>query len=315
MESSQLSFLEPPEPVSEVRVSAPLDARSPLRRAIELFHEHLITAGRSINTVRAFDSDLRLFQRYIGAHVVIGHIRYADLYGFVRWLKHGRGVACNAKSLARRITTIKVLYGWLAATRVLPHNLAVDLEHPHVETPLPRVLSTSEVDQLLSAAESMRRDSREPDARPLLLITLLLGTGLKKSECMALTPGDIDTTEEEGATVFIRYDSARKRHKERRLRLPDGFSVVFDEYRDQYRPVTHLFECTARNLEYVLDIASRRAGLPPRRACFEVLRYTCALRDLRGGMEPDRLRMKLGISEITWADTLERLERLNTPVI
>jgi integrase/recombinase XerD len=224
-------------------------------------------------------------------------------------------VACNAKSLARRITTLKVFYGWLTVSGVLTQNTAAQLEHPHVETPLPRVLSTSEVDQLLSATESMRNDSQSPDARAHLLVTLLLNAGIKKSECMALTPSDIDTTEVDGATVFVRYDSARKRHKERRLRLPAGFDSLFEEYKTQHRPVSHLFECTARNLEYVLDIASRRAGLPPRRACFEVLRYTCALRDLRGGMEPDRLRLKLGISEITWAGTLERLERLNTPIL
>lgn len=315
MQSGQLSFLEPPEPHSEVRVSAPLDARSPLHRTIELFHEHLLAEGRSTNTVRAFDSDLRLFQRYIGPHVIIGHIRYADLYGFLRWLKQGRGVACNAKSLARRITTLKVFYGWLSASGAIVQNPARQLEHPHVETPLPRVLSNSEVTGLLTATEGMRRDAQSPDARPHLLATLLLSTGLKKSECMALTPSDIDTTEAEGATVFVRYDSARKRHKERRLRLPPGFEELLEEYKSQYRPVSHLFECTARNLEYVLDIASRRAGLPPRRACFEVLRYTCALRDLRGGMEPERLRLKLGISEITWVETLERLERLNTPVV
>ena len=315
MRPGQLSFLEPPEPSGDVRLSAPLDARSPLRRAITAFHEHLLAEGRSSNTVRAFDSDLRLFQRYIGPHVVIGHIRYADLYGFLRWLRHGRGVPCNDKSLARRITTLKVFYGWLAASKVVAQNPAAQLEHPHVDTPLPRVLSAAEVSQLLSATEALRRDPQSPDARPHLLATLLLTTGLKKSECMALTPADIDTTEAEGVTLFVRYDSARKRHKERRLRLPPGFDTLVDEYKSQYRPVSHLFECTARNLEYVLDTASRRAGLPPRRACFEVLRYTCALRDLRNGMEPERLRLKLGISDITWADTLERLQRLNTPVL
>jgi site-specific recombinase XerD len=76
-----------------------------------------------------------------------------------------------------------------------------------------------------------------------------------------------------------------------------------------------LFPCTARNLEYVLDEASKRAGLTPRRVSFEALRYTCAVRDLREGMDEDALRRKLGLSHITWADTLEKLKKLTAPAL
>ena len=65
MRPGQLSFLEPPEPSGDVRLSAPLDARSPLRRAITAFHEHLLAEGRSSNTVRAFDSDLQIGRAHV----------------------------------------------------------------------------------------------------------------------------------------------------------------------------------------------------------------------------------------------------------
>ncbi len=315
METAQLSFLPPQEPQADTRVDAPLDARTSLHRAAEAFHAHLISEERSLNTIRAFDSDLRLLQSYLGTRAVIGHIRHADLDSFVRYLRQGRGVRCNAKSLSRRVTTLRVFFGWLTDTRVVSSDPAALLTHPRVATPLPRVLSASEVNLLLAATEGMRTDTAREDARPHVLATLLLSTGIKKGECMALTVLDIDPSDSEGPSVFIHYDTVRHRHKERRLRLPAGFGQVLEEYLRQYQPASRLFECSARNLEYVLDQASRRAGLPARRACFEVLRYTCALRDLRDGVEPDTLRRKLGVSEITWIETLAKLQRLNTPVI
>jgi integrase/recombinase XerD len=83
----------------------------------------------------------------------------------------------------------------------------------------------------------------------------------------------------------------------------------------QYEPQSNLFECTARNLEYVLDACSKRGGLPPRLLSFETLRWTCAARDFKQGMDTDALRRKLGLSRITWADTVEKLKRLTAPAL
>jgi hypothetical protein len=41
------------------------------------------------------------------------------------------------------------------------------------------------------------------------------------------------------------------------------------------------------------------------------LRWTAALRDLRqSGMPPDQLRLKMGLSELQWKETLALLRRL-----
>ena len=82
------------------------------------------------------------------------------------------------------------------------------------------------------------------------------------------------------------------------------------DYYTRGKPAAMLFECTARNLEYVLDECAKRAGLPARILSFEALRWTCAVRDLRGGMDQDTLRRKLGLSHISWVETSEKLRRL-----
>jgi integrase/recombinase XerD len=51
------------------------------------------------------------------------------------------------------------------------------------------------------------------------------------------------------------------------------------------------------------------AGLPGG-ISFEMLRWTCAVRDFRSGMEPEQLRRKLGLSQMAWEDTLPKLQAL-----
>jgi integrase/recombinase XerD len=313
MSAEQLSFLPTlPEPASGP--AAGLTARSPLHRALAAFHEHMVAQEMSPNTVRAFDSDLRLLARYLGPRTVVGHIGSTELEGFLKYLREERGVPCKIKSWARRLTTLKVFFAWLAEEKVIPKDPAAPIVHHRVTTPLPQVLSDAEVTKLLAGTSQWRHDPEKPDVRAHLLVTLLLSTGIKKSECMNLAPTDIDPDANPPA-LLVRYESIRQRFKERKLRLPPEFSAILAEYLQQYKPSDKLFPCTARNLEYVLDEAAKRAGLPARRVSFEVLRYTCAVRDLREGMDEDVLRRKLGLSHITWADTLEKLKKLTAPAL
>jgi len=292
-----------------------LIANSSLHRAMEAFRAHMLQQELSLHTIRAFGSDLRLLSRFVGERTPIGHISTDRLDAFLKYLRYERDVPCKPKSLARRLTTLKVFFGWLAEEGVISVDPAAPLVHHRANTPLPRVLSEQEVDALLDATTQLRTDRDNPDARPQLLVTLLLHTGIKKGECMSIALTDIDTTDSDGGSVFIRYESVKQRHKERRLRLPATFGPLLAEYLIQYNPRKRLFECTARNLEYVLDDCSLRASLPARTLSFETLRWTCAVRNLKEGMDEDALRRKLGLSHITWAETLDKLRRLTQPAL
>ena len=309
MPVEQLTLLPPAE--SEPRSSeARLNPHSALNSALDAFHEHMLQENLSANTVKAFDSDLRLLARFTGSGTPLSALTSGRLERFLDYLRYERGVPCKPKSLSRRLTTLKVFFSWLAKQGVLPSDPAAPLVHHRAKTPLPRVLSEVEVEELLAATDRWRRDPDHPDARPHLLVTLLLATAIKKGECMRIMRSDIDVCDRNAASVFIRYASARQRHKERRLRLSPQFAHTLPDYLEQYQPARQLFACTARNLEYVLDACAKRAGLAPRVLSFEGLRWTCAVRDLRAGMEADALRRKLGLSRITWAETLEKLVRL-----
>jgi integrase/recombinase XerD len=183
-----------------------------------------------------------------------------------------------------------------------------------VQAPLPRILFDHQVDQVLAVTQEIMAEgqNKKPDPRPHLLVSLLLHTGIKKQECMAIKLAHIDSADPDGPVLQIRYDRPRLQYKERRLRLPAGWTDVLDRYLDAYDPQQVLFPCTARNLEYVLSNVAKQAGLADGLS-FEMLRWTCAVRDHKSSMDPDRLRRKLGLSKMSWKDTEPKLDRLAQP--
>jgi site-specific recombinase XerD len=287
------------EEVSTPAADVPeLTRQASLRAAVVAFERHMRQQGFSENTLKAFVSDLSILIQFTGAGVAIGDVSTQTLNRFVEWLRHERGVPCNPKSLARRVTTLKVFFGWLFEAGVVAFDPADPVIHRPVLTPAPEVPTDAEVERVLAVTQALR-EGEKPDARPHLLITLLLHTGIKKSECMAIVLNHLDLRDPAQPVLWIRYANPRRRHKERKLPLPTGWPTVLAEYRAQYQPQQLLFPCTARNLEYVLADVAAQAGLP-HGLSFEMLRWTCAVRDQRAGMLADPLRHKLGISRITW---------------
>jgi len=287
--------------------------RSSLRAAIAAFERHMERQGFAENTIKAFLSDLSILVEFSGVGTAVGDVSTQDLDRFVDWLIQGRGVPCNPKSLARRVTTLKVFFSWLAESEVLESDPAAPVIHRPVMTPLPQILTSAEIDQVLGVTQALRHADR-PDARPHLLVTLLLHTGIKKGECMSIVMNHVDLSDPTQPVLWIRYANPRRRHKERKLRLPPWWPSLLAEYRAQYHPKETLFPCTARNLEYVLKHVAEQANLS-HNLSFEMLRWTCAVRDYRAGAPADKLRQKLGISKITWREVGIKIAKLAGPAL
>jgi integrase/recombinase XerD len=288
-----------------------LTADSSLNAAMKRFDEHMVQQDYAENTVKSFLGDLRILKRYLEGSPPIGQISTKTLQDFLHWLQHERGKPCSPKSYARRLTTLKVFFSWLADEGILSKDPAAPLTHKPVQVPLPRVLYDDHVEEVLRVTRRMM-GGEKPDPRPHLLVTLLLHTGIKKRECMNIKLSHIDTSDSAGPVVHIRYDKPRKQYKERRLRLPADWARTLVQYRKVYEPDEFLFPCTARNLEYVLADVAKQADLPDGLS-FEMLRWTCALRDYGARMEPDRLRRKLGLSKMSWKETEPKIVRLAEP--
>ncbi len=286
---------------------------SSLAAAMTGFHGFMVRQGFSDNTITAFQADLRLVARYLAAKHTIGEIGQADLEQFLVWMRVDRGVPCSPKTYARRLTTLKVFFGWLAESEALPNDPAAAIIHEHPTTPLPELLYDDQINTLLRTARDLLWASK-PDSRPYLLLTLILQTGIKKSECMEIELEHIDFSNPQAPVLYVRYADPRRTLKERKLALGPNFAPAHRQYLREYEPKEHLFECTARNLEYVLADLAALAGVSGG-VSFEQLRWTCAVRDYRNGMPPDRLRQKLGLSLISWRETLPKIQKLARPAL
>ena len=298
--------------MSENGNATPISANDSIQKVLEHFQIHMRDEGFAINTSKAFASDVRLLGQYLGIDTAVNKIGTKDLNDFLEWLLNERGVPCSPKSYARRVTTLKVFFGWLHKIGVLANNPADAVIQRSVKSPLPVPPTEDDIARALVVSQQMREGEglKKPDARPHMLLTLLLQTGIKKNEAMSLGPDHVDRSNADQPMLFIRYANPRLRYKERKLYINNEWLEILDEYLDQYQPKDTIFTCTARNLEYILRDIGEAAGLNKGLLSFENLRWASALRDWRAKEEPDDIRQKLGLSKITWRETKSKLEQL-----
>jgi len=291
-----------------ISVSAHITALTPLSPAIRAWEIFLRDQGRSPYTIKAFMGDLKLLSSWMPPDRTIGSITTNDLNHFLLWLQNGRGIPCSPKSLARRITSIKAFFRWLHSGGMLVVDPAEKVLQQSVISPLPQILTEEEEQKVLEVANAYRT-AKKLDARPYTLLALLLETGIKKGECLSISPNHIDLGAAGGPILFIRYASPHNRYKERKIELPKDWIDSYQEYMDQYKPVDIVFPWSPRRLEYLLEDLGLEAGLN-KHLSFDMCRWTCALRDKRAGVETDKIRQKMGISKIQWREINMKLRQL-----
>lgn len=274
------------------------------------FQEYLRSEGKAQNTIKGFSSDLHLMCQFFGDDKPLYSITTSDLNKFLYWLENGRGRPCSRKSYARRVTTIKVLFKWLQDKKIRLENPSKSIVQRSGPAPLSPIVSPDDLNRMQDFARELMLDDEKPDARPAFLVRLLLETGIKKSEAKNLLLSDIDR-ESDNPTIHIRYKSKRNIYKERRIPVSKDLMRLLGAYIKQYKVKDAIFTCTPRNLEYVLNDLAVNSGVQGK-VSFEILRWTCAVRDYLNGADLDDLRRKMGLSPISWRETSNKIKKLAT---
>ena len=293
----------------DIQPAAHISGQNLIIPTLEVWKIFLEDQGSSPHTIKAFTADLRLLASYLPPDRPIGEVTTTDITNFLNWMQTGRGVPCSPKTLARRITSIKAFFRWLHKNGVLLVDPAESVPQKSVISPLPTVLTVEETQSVLNCADQ-HRTAKKPDARYYALVVLLLQTGIKKGECLALSPNHIDLEAPTGPFLFVRYTSPQHRYKERKIPLSEKWVAAYHEYDSQYTLDDRLFPWSQRRLEYLLEDLSEEIGLD-KHLSFEMCRWTCALTDWQSGMERDKIRQKLGISKIQWREVSMKLRRLD----
>jgi integrase/recombinase XerD len=149
--------------------------------------DHLrVERGLAENSLLAYSRDLARLRRFAndrGRSVL--SLGQEDLAAFIQSLR-AEGLA--ARSVARAVHAVRGLYRFAVREGRLGADPMENLKAPRAFTALPRYLTTSQVDALLSAPET----SRPLGVRDRAILEVLYATGLRVSELIGLRPADVD---------------------------------------------------------------------------------------------------------------------------
>jgi integrase/recombinase XerD len=142
--------------------------------------------GRAAGTIAAYRRDLRTYVAWLREQgIALDDVTEADLAAFLAALRE-RGLA--PASVARTLVPVRALHRFLADEGRTPADPSANLELPRVPKGLPKALSEEEVGRLLDAPvgdePAVRRDRA--------MLEVLYGTGLRVSELVGLSIGDVD---------------------------------------------------------------------------------------------------------------------------
>lgn len=150
---------------------------------IDEFIDYLtVERGLSRHTLAAYNHDLRHFSGYLKETGVPSWENASRLI-IQKYLRQLKERQLAATTLARRLAAIKTFYHFLLRERHIQNDPTLELERPKTGRYLPKVLSQTEVNQLINVAANPRDRA---------ILELLYAGGLRVSELVGLNVEDIN---------------------------------------------------------------------------------------------------------------------------
>jgi len=145
-----------------------------------------VERGRATNTLAAYRRDLLAYEGWLAEEGLrLDSVTEAQVEQYVADLQaSGR----QASSTARALSAVRNLHRFLVDEGTAQTDPTNDVASPRIPQGLPKALSEAEVTSLLDAVRGMGPAARRDRA----LLEVLYGTGLRISEAVGLSLGDVD---------------------------------------------------------------------------------------------------------------------------
>jgi len=264
-----------------------------MRQHLGRFLDYLIhQKNASPRTVVAYRKDLQQFFSYLTERKT-RDVDYQILRGYLAWL-HGYGY--DARSIARKVASVKALFRYLSRRKLVKSNPALLLRSPKLPRRLPKFLSAEEAVRVIEAPKT---DTWQ-GLRDRAILELLYATGVRVSELAALSVSDVRLVDE---TIRVMGKGRKERI------VPFGKPalealIAYMQRRPRYGDAKALFlnrngrRLTGRSIERIVEKYGRQAGLG-RSISPHVLRHSFATHLLDRGADLRSVQELLGHRSIS----------------
>lgn len=254
------------------------------------------------STVRTYTSMMEAFLKFVSPKEA-SDCNAGDLVRMVNDYVLPRGLSYSFQN--QLISAVKKFYKEVCQTVVDPGTFT----RPRVRHRLPNVLSKEEVKKILAAPINEKHR---------VMLSLIYGCGLRRSELIALGPGDIDR---DRMLLTVRQ---AKGFKDRIVPISSRLVEMIDTYKARYRPVVYLFEgqyqgqhYSAASIEKVFKMAVQKAGIK-KNISLHGLRHSYATHLLEAGTDLRYIQELLGhksskTTEIYTHVTEKSIQKIRSP--
>ncbi|MDG1077944.1 MAG: tyrosine recombinase XerC [Planktotalea sp.] len=150
--------------------------------------------GGSENTIKAYSADTADFIGFMTSYksepqglAALARITTRDMRA---WMAQTRGDDVGARSLARKLSSVKSFYRWLAEREGFEPTAVLTIRAPKFQKKLPRPLAVEAAKAMIETVEYQTAHTWVA-ARDSAVLTLLYGCGLRISEALGLTGADV----------------------------------------------------------------------------------------------------------------------------
>ena len=151
------------------------------------FNFLIIEKGLSKNTVKAYETDIKGFIKWINKNnkQSLLNIKESSVNQYISYLF---SLKLKSSSVNRKISSLKSFYLFLLKKRLIRYSPFSEVILPKQEKYLPASMSESEVEKLLNSPDA----SKDIEQRDKAMIEMLYATGMRISELVNLKITDID---------------------------------------------------------------------------------------------------------------------------
>ncbi len=240
------------------------------------FEAYLLTEQRvSTNTFFSYKRDINQFIEFLEKNnIFLEKLTGDELKQFVH---HLYGLKLSARSIARKISTLKTFFSYLSSHFDIKNNTK-ELHIPKIEKRLPTYLTQEEITRILVYSE---KDRSPLGIRNSMMIYLLYGSGMRVSELVGIKISDIHFD-----TRFISIEG--KGGKQRMIPLPQSVMTLLNNYIQMQTSTISTF---TKNSVYLFPIYYGKKVKPiSRQSCWVILKKICENTGIKRAISPHQLR-------------------------